>query len=349
MGYDCGMGVGQPRRFAAIEGLRGWLAWTVVFSHIAQATNIYALGLGPLLIQSGPAAVLVFMVISGFVITHLIVERQESYGVYIWRRWLRIFPLFAITCLIGFFTSRFYLSAALSVPEWQPESFLTTIQDISRSTHAHLWAHVIAHLTMMHGAISNNILPYSQYAFNPPAWSLSLEWQFYLVAPLMVYLARSWPLIRICLATALIVLFYSLGAFGSFESPSFLPGALPYFIIGIMWRLHFTKLTLSATDRTWCQRLFESRIMLYFGARSYSIYLIHYPILSVLFWLIVPRLTMSKPLAFIALTCAVIPATILMSEILYRCIELPSIAIGKKRIYGMTSTTIGSAPSETVI
>jgi peptidoglycan/LPS O-acetylase OafA/YrhL len=51
------------KRFIAIEGLRGWLAWAVVFSHLTQTSGIYAKGFGP---APGNFAVLVFIMVSGF-------------------------------------------------------------------------------------------------------------------------------------------------------------------------------------------------------------------------------------------------------------------------------------------
>ena len=96
------------KKFAAIEGLRGWLAWTVVLCHFAPITNMEK-GLGRHLVWAGLYAVLVFIIISGFVITHLVTERSEPYRDYLLRRFMRIFPLFAVTCVIGFFTTNLFL------------------------------------------------------------------------------------------------------------------------------------------------------------------------------------------------------------------------------------------------
>src|ERR1700746_1845719 len=91
------------KKFVAIEGLRGWLAWAVVVCHLVQTSDLYAMGLGPALVQVGLFSVLIFIIVSGFVITHLTIERPEPYGTYLVRRFMRIFPLFAVTCIIGFF------------------------------------------------------------------------------------------------------------------------------------------------------------------------------------------------------------------------------------------------------
>jgi peptidoglycan/LPS O-acetylase OafA/YrhL len=123
---------------------------------------------------------------------------------------------------------------------WADDSDLSAAIAQLHSIHEHLLAHVIAHLTMFHGAISSNLLPFSAYAFNGAAWSLSLEWQFYLLAPLFVFLALQRRLCLLLVGTVVILeLAYNLGLLGRFESPSFLPGAAGYFAIGIASRFMY--------------------------------------------------------------------------------------------------------------
>ncbi|MGO4175987.1 acyltransferase family protein, partial [Bosea sp. TAF32] len=176
----------RPKMFVAIEGLRGILAWSVVFSHLAYISAFNGNGVSSLLRAVGLPSVLVFIIISEFVITHVVLEKQEGYAPYIIRRFARIFPLFAVTCFFGFFTSEL-LASALSAPGFGDPEFARVVNEVASSDRAHLPMHVFSHLFMMHGAISNNILSYSEYAFNMPAWSISLEWQFYLVAPLILF------------------------------------------------------------------------------------------------------------------------------------------------------------------
>jgi peptidoglycan/LPS O-acetylase OafA/YrhL len=228
------------RKFIAIEGLRGWLAWTVVLSHLAQTSGIGPNGLGPALLRLGHCAVFTFMIISGFVITHMIAARPEPYGPYLLRRFMRIFPLFAVTCAIGYVTNDIH-ARTLSEVAWAADpDFANTVANyanIAQSNHEFFWAHAIAHLTMLHGVISETLLPYSQYAFNSPAWSLSLEWQFYLIAPFAIMLAaRPRIIVWVALAIAALEIAYKFGLLGNFSLPSFLPGAAGYFAVGIASR-----------------------------------------------------------------------------------------------------------------
>jgi peptidoglycan/LPS O-acetylase OafA/YrhL len=233
------------KKFDTIEGLRGWLAWTVVLCHIAYAADIYAKGWGPILKRAGGTSVMVFIIVSGFVITHLLIEKHETYGVYIFRRFMRIFPLFAVTCIIGYFCLPFLVEASSRLP-WRDApsfKFYYEFSEIVHSQTAYFWPNFFAHLTMMHGVISDDVLPSSQYVFNSPAWSLSLEWQFYLLAPLAVVAARRLPvaLITIGILTVLCIA-YDFGAFGSFQQPSLLFASAPFFAVGIGSRIAYPKL-----------------------------------------------------------------------------------------------------------
>lgn len=231
------------KKFAAIEGLRGWLAWAVVFSHLAYFSNLSVKGLGSALKAAGLPAVLLFLMISGFVITHLVVERPEPYGVYLLRRFMRIFPLFVVTCVIGFFTSDLQVSLLSHISDSADPQFTTLLADIARSNHDFFLLHFLAHATLLHGAISDTVLPFSQYAFNMPAWSLSLEWQFYLVAPAIVTVAR-WPRAMICAAVMIAIaeIAFRHRFFGSFEQPSFLLAVAGYFAVGVASRLAYPSI-----------------------------------------------------------------------------------------------------------
>lgn len=100
----------------------------------------------------------------------------------------------------------------------------------------------MAHLFLLHGIFPNGVLNEAQYLFNPSAWSLSLEWQFYLIAPLVI----GWMCGRGCLAlvACIVVAFaaYQRGWFGQFYNPSLIFGAGPLLLLGIATRLTIARL-----------------------------------------------------------------------------------------------------------
>jgi peptidoglycan/LPS O-acetylase OafA/YrhL len=359
----------QVRRFLAIEGLRGWLAWAVVFSHLAYISAFNARGASWFLRSIGPPSVLVFLIISGFVITHVILEKRESYGSYLVKRFARIFPLLAVTCFVGFFSNDL-LALAVGDRSFGDAEFAKVAADVAASNHSHLPMHLLAHFFMFHGAIPNAVLMHSEYAFNMPAWSISLEWQFYVLAPLIIFVLRDKRQFLIPLA----VTFAASGiALKQLSSGTVQPGALPlatlYFAIGILSRLAYSEkfetsrglsfaialaIALSPfsefrplliwlvvffglpvdklADPSFMERLykfvFESRLAIYSGARSYSIYLCHYPVISVVVWGLL-QCSSTTPNMFL-LSCTSLPLIVLASELAHRWIELPGIAAGKR-------------------
>jgi peptidoglycan/LPS O-acetylase OafA/YrhL len=360
-------------KFNAIEGLRGWLAWIVVFAHLSFVSGIYAKSPGAFFGRLGLPAVLMFIIISGFVITHLIVERPEPYRSYLIRRFMRIFPLFAITCAVGVFT--FDLQATTLAQTAYESGFAATVAEMARSNHDFFWGHVLAHLTMLHGAISDHgFLPYSEHAFNIPAWSVSLEWQFYIVAPFVILsIRRPGGMFAVAAAVALLTVASRAEAFGSFDNPSFLPAAAGYFAVGIasrlfyptiaraachqavvaalaivllpicnrdtapllLWAVVLSGLTLAPADATPFARLYraalESRAPVYWGSRSYSVYLGHMPVIALchLLWITIWPATGSTA-TFVGVTVLAVPATMIAAELLYRWIERPGIALGAR-------------------
>ena len=130
------------------------------------------------------------VIVSGlFVITHVILQKQESYWPYITRT---IFSNFSI--VRRDVRDRLLHQWPAGGSAQQPRRLrLHAKCERYRVEKAHLPMHALAHLFMMHGAVPNDVLPHSEYAFNMPAWSISLEWQFYLVAPLFIFVLLKQP------------------------------------------------------------------------------------------------------------------------------------------------------------
>lgn len=233
------------KHFRSIDGVRGWLAWSVVAYHMVLLTGadqwMHVLAFTNLF---GHVSVPCFIIISGFVITHLLIEKQERYVPYIARRFLRIYPVYICCLALGIIATYLHFEAFADHPWGSVVPQPDFMQEAIVGAHGPLlgW-HLLAHLTLLHGLISNNLLPLSQFMFLGPAWSLSLEWQFYLLAPLVILGLRT-QVGRIVLSAATVLAFmaYQKGWFGSFHDPSSLPGAGLYFACGIGSRLLYPRL-----------------------------------------------------------------------------------------------------------
>jgi peptidoglycan/LPS O-acetylase OafA/YrhL len=202
---------------------------------------------GPLgLVLRGDAAVSVFMILSGFVITHLLLREDETYVQYITRRFFRLYPAFVVCCAAGFLLSGPWVNVIHHVswqdaPGWQ--SLVSSESALHREAHSQ-WQQALLHAVMLHGVVPKEVLDGASMTFLGPAWSISLEWQFYLVAPLVLALRRS--TLGLAAGAALALLLFHLhasGRLGHYNGASSLAGSSIYFAIGVASRLAFDSLS----------------------------------------------------------------------------------------------------------
>lgn len=342
-------------RYLTLHGLRGLMALWVFVSHLVA---IAWLPTGALpapwnTLLNGAHAVDVFIILSGFVITHLIQTNPQSYGHYIWRRFCRLYPLFFFAvslALVGVYAG------------FTPIHF-----DETKTI-----AHYAVHLTMFHGLVPNDWLQNAQGSLLTPAWSVSLEWQFYLVAPFALALAARSARLAVTLGILCLLahrVFPSwLGSHYSYDG--FLPLKIGFFFLGsISWfgmqrllairetktRLLFYAATtapllvilsvnhylgvlvwmaallpiLAGEDRP-AARILNAKPWLLLGTWSYSIYLLHELVIHAVIFLFphlggglgVPRL--------LWLSAISIPATLLFSALTYHFIEKPGMALARR-------------------
>lgn len=217
---------GQIGQFETVRGL----AATWVF--VSHALLIAELPV-PVL-DNGGLAVDLFVLLSGFVITLLVLRRPEPCGWYVFRRAMRLYPLYLIALLLGWATQHLYtpvIGAGLfGAPSPGFAARATTVE-------AALPQHLALHLTMLHGAVPDDVLPAAALAFSGPLWSISLEWQFYLVAPALIRCLDvrrpgRWRWAGVALFAALASNLLA-RLFWTAEVPAFLPLRLPLFIAGI--------------------------------------------------------------------------------------------------------------------
>jgi len=222
------------KRIPAIEGLRAYLALWVLVDHGMGYAGYYddgsLRGLAKLLTE-GRLAVDLFMIISGFVIFRLIDRGGESYGPFICRRFFRLYPLFLVLFLAALPLSRLESWGLAHSGQWMtPYEIYWANRTIDGAWAQWEWI-VPLHMTLLHGVTPNEWLGgLSGLAFLPPAWSVSLEWQFYLVAPLAYGMAGGPAARRIALCGLCAGMFY-LGLNFNW-SDGFLPWNAGFFFVG---------------------------------------------------------------------------------------------------------------------
>lgn len=179
------------RHIREYDGLRGIMAVWVLLGHFTASIFLSIPHIPANL--ANRQAVDVFIILSGFAIAALIDRSREPYGVYIARRALRIFPVYWL-----------YLSAsiivALTLPfVWQdaPGGAMKEVRaDILASSLANFWPNIATHIPALQSLVPDRFIPQGEFAFLGQAWSISLEWQFYLIAPFaipaLLAARRSW-------------------------------------------------------------------------------------------------------------------------------------------------------------
>ena len=239
----------SKKRINELESLRGVLALWVVVGHILPSAGILDTALGPFkFLAKGEYAVDVFIIMSGFFIFYLLDTAQEKYGHFILRRFLRVFPAYFVCLIISILMINVSVET-LSSLDWQHPQNAFRIQVLNDSLHQFI-PHFVAHLTMLHGLVPPSLLPNSQYAFIGQAWSISLEWQFYFVAPFLFYAIQKKKPVLTFFLLGISCFFYYL-----FKSTpqGFLFSQVPFFFLGIlsfyMWKNY--RCIVSFSEQQW--------------------------------------------------------------------------------------------------
>jgi peptidoglycan/LPS O-acetylase OafA/YrhL len=215
------------KRLECLDGLRGFLAVYVLLGHMTPFASLPEwLQLG---LSHGGAAVDMFFVLSGLVIAQSRLHANGRARPFLIARAVRIFPVFLAV-----------FALAVAVQPWScgfermpwigPDNAARTICVMA---WPHAWLpEIAAHLTMTHGLFPNRMLPDVWVSFLGSAWSLSTEWQFYLLALLAgIQLRRlGWML----LGLAAVGVAWHLVAPDAWQfSRAFLPNKGHFFALGV--------------------------------------------------------------------------------------------------------------------
>ena len=220
------------RRFTCLDGLRGLLAVYVLVSHMAPFAGLPSALVRPF--SHGEAAVDVFFILSGMVV----VRSLQSFGCdrrsFLIARAARTLPAFLVVFALAIPVQP--LPTALPGMSWIGPG------DPGRAIWSTGWpddwaVEIGAHLVMAHGLFPDAALPDVWVSFLGAAWSLSTEWQFYLLVALLAPLLGGDGPRRLVLALLLLgaaaLLWHTAMPPGWHFSRAFLPNKAAYFGLGI--------------------------------------------------------------------------------------------------------------------
>jgi peptidoglycan/LPS O-acetylase OafA/YrhL len=215
------------RRLECLDGLRGLLAVYVLLGHMAPFAVLP--DRVQLAVSHGQAAVDVFFILSGLVITQSLLHANGRAMPFLITRAARIYPVylpvFALAALVHPWSCGFERMPWIGSED--PARTICVMAD------PHGWlAEILAHLTMTHGMFPDFVLKDVWVSYLGSAWSLSTEWQFYIFALLAAGGNRR--LCRLLLVLAAAGVAWRMGAPAPWQfSRAFLPNKAEFFALGV--------------------------------------------------------------------------------------------------------------------
>lgn len=172
-------------RISELDGLRAILAFWVLLVHVSKA--VYDVDTLPLanIIYNENTRVKVFFIISGMVIAGMLSAKKVDYATYIRGRISRIYPAYLAAIVMSLVIMPVSVDVLNHMPFDTPQNHHRL--RIVQATAENLAPHLVAHLTMLHGALPHNILRFVETAIIGQAWNISTEFQFYIFAPLILW------------------------------------------------------------------------------------------------------------------------------------------------------------------
>ena len=359
-----------------LQSLRGILAlWIFICHSFAFALRGQEFGLVSKIVYflpSGEQTVNVFIILSGFVITMVLTEKNENLKQFYIRRFCRIYPVYIISLLLAFILFPLMISDVLKVLPWgDSSSYYKDLIAKTETTWSKSWLIFWLQFLNIQGLVPHTVIPIASGAILPVAWSISLECQFYAVAPLLIANSKNKHVLRWLLILLIGLVSVVLTQFNQWGfSKAFLLVSFGYFMFGIasydVYR-YLRKNSLSLTmfqvfsilvlilllfGKVWAvliwvffmlfsflrqgkiediiRKFVESRLLVFLGDISYSIYLWHILVL----WItpmILFKLSIKSPDMHALINIFLgVPLVIGISYISYTFIEKPFIRYGKK-------------------
>ena len=358
---------GAGKHFAALDGLRGIAVLTVVLSHLSL------LHLNPLPIDFsgiGKCGVYLFFVLSAFLLTHQFFEKGLAGGLtagalanYFWRRGLRVLPLFYLVVLVSGFTtaflSRYLMGHGLpyTIPRHEivPHLLLQEGVGVLWSVPVEFKFYFLLPLIAAVFLVTGRRLVVVDATLTGIAVALLLHWfptsamtlgtvdlryflPVFLIGSLCASFAFKVPFDRhprLASAMAWTIAGVLVLTVPSIYSLVIRPVSIGYFqksliVYGVLWAV-FLYMALHADG--WLRSLLTSRALVFLGRISFSVYLLHFPILLICHKF-APSNRWVGALAFVFILA--------LSAMSYRLIERPLSRIrlrDVRRLAGASSST----------
>ncbi len=348
-------------RVVALDGLRGLMTLFVLFSHYVVEVPHGIVG------SVGWVAVIVFFVLSGYLVGRLIIEKQEAgnfLSVFYFRRICRTFPTYflstvCILAIVGWLGDRSWVQTSEPLPTW---SYFVFAQNIFVATRESVGLHWLA-----------------------PTWTLAVEEHYYVVAPfIFMAVPRRWwipVLLGLCAAGLGLRAWGVLSGSLSFAPLVLMPASMDVLCAGLVlavlvkrdvidWARWSLPLRMAPIGVLFLialiQRLdggvvgprfqilgpgltavaaalfilmlvkgapeakrFESRLLSFFGTISYSVYLTHLAVLGLMHGFLLGAEPDFHTPAQIAVTAAAVAVTVALSWLTTRLLEEPMTALGR--------------------
>ncbi len=146
----------RPNKLIALEALRGATAFYVFIHHAHLLPNQ---GIGRIF-YFGQEAVILFFLLSGFVICYSSSRQKVDWKIYLLNRAKRIYPIFLVALILAYCSQSLIEGRWLGLDGIQLMGNVFMLQDVSALKRG-VW--------------------FDTYYGNSPLWSLSYEWWFYLL------------------------------------------------------------------------------------------------------------------------------------------------------------------------
>jgi peptidoglycan/LPS O-acetylase OafA/YrhL len=214
------------QRMTRLDGLRGVLAVYVMLGHAAPFVVLP--GCVEAALRHGEAAVDLFFCLSGLVVVQSLERFGFAAGPFLRARARRLLPVYFVVLAAAVLL----LAAGSPLPEMPWVNAGSAGAEVwEQALPAGFFWHLLAHVTLTQGLIPQGAMPWAYVTLLGPAWSLSTEWQFYLVVAAL-RLRNLGVLAILLLAVAVVYRLLPLPGYWQF-SRAFLPDAAGYFALGV--------------------------------------------------------------------------------------------------------------------